>query len=82
MPLCPRAVATSRRAQVALTLKVRQRRHICIAHKHDVAAAAAIAAVGAAVGHKLLTTKANDPVPAIASLSFNFNVIDHASIIA
>ena len=49
---------------------------ITVAQEHDVAALAAIAAIGATLGDELLATEADAPVPAVAGLEDDLGFVD------
>ena len=60
----------------ALIAKVHQRGHVLVHGEDDVAAAAAVAAVGAARRHVFFTVKGHRPVAALAGVDSNAGLID------
>jgi hypothetical protein len=59
-----------------LIAQIEKRRELWIGHRNDVAAMAAVAAVGPPAGHIFLAPKAYTPAPAIPAKDANLGFID------
>src|SRR5439155_4783656 len=64
------------RPVVPAVLKIQQRGEALISHKDHVAAAAAVAAVRPAFGHKFLATEAHTAIAAIAALDVDDRLVN------
>ena len=74
-----RAVFAVIRRILALITEIHQRVHIRIGQQHDVAAVSAVAAVRAAVLHKLFAMERDRAIAAVSGLGGDFNLIDKHS---
>ena len=70
------AVGAARRVEVVLEAVVDERRHAGIGLQHHVAPMAAIAAVGAALGHMGLAAERHAACAAVAALHMYANLVD------
>ena len=62
-------------AEVVLVAIIDERRELCVGNHHDVAAVAAVAAVGAALGDKRLAPEGHAARPAVAALDIDMREI-------
>jgi hypothetical protein len=62
--------------EVPLMAEGDERRHAWVGHKHDIAAVPTIAAVGATLGHVLLTPERHAAGAAVAALHEYLHVVD------